>query len=461
MNYEKFLFDKTSNEHGDGFKPIVIHDFLKDFQKYAVEWSIEKGRSAIYADCGLGKTAMQLSFADNIVKKTNGRVLILTPLSVSDQTVREGDKFGIFVTKSRNGKVGGSGIYVTNYQQLHKFDRSDFVGTICDESSAIKAFAGKLKRQVTQFMAHHKYRLLGTATASPNDFIELGTSSEALGIMGQMDMLNQFFQSTDNMNHAFFKQDDFWNRHKWIFKAHSEKGFWKWVASWALAFRFPSDLGFSDEGYKLPGLKINQHVIKNNFVFDGELFPRVAVGISEQRKERRFSMDTRCDMVADLVNHDDPVVVWGQLNDECDYLEKTIPDAHQIAGRDPDEKKEELLDSFRKGEIRVLVSKPQICGFGLNWQHCNHMTFFPSHSFEQYYQAVRRSYRFGQLREVKVDIVTTEGEAMVTSNLEGKARRADKMFEELISNMGSRRKQIPLPTLPQKGEFPSWLTATS
>jgi hypothetical protein len=456
-SYASFLERKSQAALFYGFDPVFMPDFLFDFQKYLLEWSILKGRSAIFADCGLGKTPMQLAWADNIVRKTNKPVLILTPLGVSQQTIREGEKFGIELKRSREGKIE-SKIVVTNYERLHYFNNDDFAGVVCDESSAIKAFDGKRRKEVTRFLSKIKYRLLCTATPSPNDFIELGTSSEALGELTQSEMLSTFFRSSDNMRHSLFKEGDFWNRAKWFFRAHAETPFWRWVCSWARALQKPEDMGFDGSAFILPPLNVKQHVVDKEMIFPGELFPRVAMTLKEQRVERRFTMEERCQKVAELVNHDKPCVVWCQYNDEGDFLEKMIPGSVQIAGQDSDDDKEDRLLNFSLGNIRVLVTKPKIGAWGLNWQHCGHHTFFPSHSFEQYYQAIRRSWRFGRVGPVRVDVVTTHGEKGVTENLRIKQEKTALLFKSLVDEMnnpeGITTKDLHL----NKMEVPAWLS---
>lgn len=455
--YRDFIARKSQIGYNDGFAPVWNPDFLFDFQHWLLDWSVRKGRGAIFADCGLGKTPMQLAWAENVVRHTNKPVLVITPLAVSYQTVKEANKFGIEAVRSRDGNPS-RGITVTNYEQLHRFDPSDYSGAVCDESSAIKHFAGKRRKEVTAFLSRMKYRLLCTATAAPNDYIELGTSSEALGQMGQMDMLSTFFRSTDDMNHVFFKNGDFWNTHKWMFKAHSEDNFWRWVCSWARAIRKPSDIGFDNGKFILPPLNVTEHVVENPDAFTGELFKRVAVTVREQREERRLTLSERCEKVAELVDHKDPAVVWCHMNDEGDLLSEIIPDAEQIQGSDSDEWKEEKFIAFGTGQLRVLVTKPKIGAFGMNWQHCNHMTFFPSHSFEQYYQGVRRCWRFGQEKPVRVDIVTTEGEAGVTANLKRKADASEKMFERLVSHMNEAITLSRAMAMHNtETEIPSWL----
>jgi hypothetical protein len=389
VSYHDFINRKTQVANDNGFAPLWMPDCLFDFQHSLTEWAIRKGRAAIFADCGLGKSIMQLVWAENVVRKTNKPVLIITPLAVGGQTVREADKFGIAAKQSREGKIE-SKIVVTNYERLHYFDSSKFAGVVCDESSAIKAFDGKRRKQVTRFLSKMDYRLLCTATAAPNDFIELGTASEALGEMSQSAMLETFFLSSDKKRHSLFKEGDFWNRAKYFFRPYSERPFWQWVCSWARAVRKPSDLGFDDSRFILPELKINQHVIKTEYRFPGELFARIAATLKEQRDERKRSMQDRCEMVASLVKHKKPAVVWCQYNEEGDLLEEMIPDAVQVAGCDSDDVKEERLNAFSIGQIRVLVTKPKIGAWGLNWQHCGNHTFFPSHCYDESTEALTK-----------------------------------------------------------------------
>ena len=457
MKYNNFLERKSQVDLYSGFDAKYIPDYLFDFQKALTEWAIKKGKSALFEDCGLGKTVQYLVWAENILRKTNKKILILTPLAVSSQTVKEGNKFGIECEQSRDGKFSGK-IIVTNYERLHYFDPSDFVGVVCDESSCLKNFDGKRKKEVTEFMKKVSYRLLCTATASPNDYIELGTSSESLGELGYMDMLNRFFkndQATSDTKNSYFRIGG--NRPKWRFKKHAEIIFWKWVSSWARAIRKPSDLGFNDDDFILPPLIENQIEIKNTRPMPGRLFPEEAVGLKEQRDELRYTLKERCEKVAEIVNHDKPVVVWCNLNDEGDYLEQIIPDAVQVAGKHSDNEKESRLTDFSNGNIRALITKTKIAGFGLNWQHCSHTTFFPSHSFEQYYQGVRRMWRFGQKKPVTVDMITTPGMVTVLNNLTRKAKAADKMFIELIDHMNDAVKIDRKSEFLQKEEVPSWL----
>ena len=449
--YEDFIHNKSQLDGMHGFDPVWMPDFLFPFQQSLTEWAIQKGRAAIFADCGLGKTPMQLVWAENVRRKTDKPVLILTPLAVSQQTVREGEKFGIEVTRCGDGQHKG-GIVVTNYERLHYFNPNDFGGVVCDESSAIKHAKAKRRQEITEFMRLRPYRLLCTATAAPNDYFELGTSSEALGYLGFADMLTKFFkQETKKDFHA-------WGRPKYRFRGHAAEPFWRWVCSWARSCRKPSDLGFEDEGFDLPPLKENEHKIGTGYVKPGEFFTMPAVTMQEQRQERRVTIQERCEAVASKVGEESgPSVSWCHLNSEGDLLAKLIPDALQVAGSMPMEQKEERLLAFQNGTLKRLVIKPQIGAFGLNWQHCNRITTFPSHSYEQYYQAVRRCWRFGQKHPVTVDIFTTEGEIKVLQNLKRKAVQVDNMFSSLVAHMGEALGIDRSQHFDQKEERPKWL----
>lgn len=444
--YEVFLERKSQLGSMSGFKPVYMPDFLFPFQRAIVEWAINKGRAAIFADCGLGKTPMQLVWAQNVVEKTCKPVLILTPLAVGAQTVREAHKFGMEAKQSRDGKVAAM-ITVTNYQQLSKFNWQEFGGVVCDESSILKNFDGQIKGQVTEFMKKLPYRLLCTATAAPNDYIELGTSSEALGDLRRVEMMAQFF------NH------DGGDTSKWRLKKHAAKHlFWRWVCTWARAARRPSDVGFSNDGFSLPGLNTVEHVIRSNTPNPDFLFDMPAVGLDEQRKERRRTLKERCEQAARLIaNTGKPAVAWCHLNEEGNLIKSLIPGAVEVSGSDSDDFKEEAFEAFASGEIRVLVSKPVIAGFGLNWQHCAHQTFFPSHSFEQWYQAIRRCWRFGQKNDVRIDVISSEGEAGVLANMNRKAAQADEMFAKLVSLINNELKIEKNNKHTKQQEIPSWL----
>jgi hypothetical protein len=299
------------------------------------------------------------------------------------------------------------------------------------------------------------YRLLQTATAAPNDYVELGTSSEALGYMVHMDMLNRFFKNDLNNSAQGRMRGEVI---KWRLKGHAEEPFWRWVCSWARAIRRPSDLGFDDKAFQLPPLNEVEHLVEAQSLADGMLFAMPAVGLKEQREERRNTITERCERAAELVaDTGQPALVWCHMNDEGDLLEKLIPDAVQVSGSDSDSAKEERMLGFADGKARVLITKPKIGAWGLNFQHCNHITFFPSHSFEQYYQGVRRCWRFGQKRPVHVDIITTEGERGVLKNLQRKAAQADKMFNSLVDEMNNAIGIDRATQFTKKQEIPTWL----
>jgi hypothetical protein len=460
--YAAFLERRAQLDDASGFAPVWSPDFLFDFQTSLTEWAIRQGRAAIFADCGLGKTPMQLVWAENVRRQTGKPVLIVTPLAVSHQTVGEAAKFGMEAAISRDGHVAGP-ITVTNYERLHHFDRADWGGMVCDESSALKSFDGVRRALVTDFMRKMRYRLLCTATAAPNDYIELGTSSEALGYLGHMDMLNRFFRNEQNTSDTKGRWRGYgapraFTGPQWRFKGHAEDAFWRWVASWARAMRKPSDLGFDDDGFRLPALEHRLHIVQATTRPEGTLFDLPAIGIHEEREELRRTIRERCETVADLLTDADSAVAWCHLNAEGDLLARLIPGAVQVSGSDSDDRKEEVLHAFTRGEVRVLVTKPKIGAWGLNWQHCNRMSFFPSHSYEQYYQAVRRSWRFGQKRPVVVDVVTTEGGHHALENLQRKADQAGRMFDALVSHMGQAMTVRRTTDYPEQVEVPSWLS---
>lgn len=455
MDYETFVAEKTHSGSASGIHPSFLPETLFPFQRALTDWAIQKGRGALFADCGLGKTAMQLVWGANMARETRKPTLILTPLAVSHQTIREGEKFNIECVRSQEGSSKGAPIIVTNYERLAKFSPDDFGAVVCDESSILKSFDGARRGEITDFMRKIPYRLLATATAAPNDYIELGTSSEALGYLGYMDMLAMFFKNDQNNSatRRFYGEAP-----KWRFKGHSETPFWQWVSSWARACRRPSDVGFPDGDFILPALNVREHVIQVEKARTGMLFSTTAVNLQEQREERKLTLNERCEMVAAIANDTrEPVLSWCHLNDEGTLLERLIPDSVEIAGSDSDEKKEEAFMGFADGKVRVLVTKPTIGAWGLNFQHCSRVTFFPTHSFEQYYQAVRRCWRFGQTKPVTVDLVMSEGESRVMDNLSRKADAAARMFDALVAHMNNAM-AVERPDLAvNKEEIPSWL----
>lgn len=453
--YSALLTRRRQFGEDSGFEPDWMPSNLFDFQRMLVQWACRKGRAAIFADCGMGKTAMQLTWAQNVIRRSNKPVLILTPLAVGQQTVKEADKFGVEAVLCRDGNHGGTArAVVANYERLHHFSPSDFSGVVCDESSILKNFDGSTKRAVTDFMLMVPHRLLCTATAAPNDFIELGTSSEALGYLGFQDMLSRFFKKAEQT----MSRKDEHRGGNWRFRGHGERDFWRWVTSWARAVRKPSDLGFSDDGFELPALQLREHIVKAAQRPDGFLFDMPAVGLKEQRDERKRTITERCEMAASLVNGTgEPFVSWCHLNPEGHLMEKLMPDAVQISGADCDDRKEEVFTAFAAGSIRGIITKPQIAGFGLNWQHCAHQTFFPSHSYEQWHQCASRSRRFGQTRRVTIDIIASEGERDVMANLERKREQAERMFARLIELMNDSHNIRETRDHKQPTQLPTWL----
>ena len=460
--YAAFLQAKAQKNTGHGFEPLTIPDHLFDYQKELTAWSIRQGRSAIFADCGMGKTFMELAWATNVHRKTGKPVLLLTPLAVGRQIVTEGERYGYEASQSRNGKVSAP-ITVSNYEQAAKFNPADFGGVVCDESSAIKAFDGSTRAIVTELMREMPYRLLGTATAAPNDYLELGTSSEALGELGYMDMLGRFFvndQRTSTHRPMGGKKGDGKLVHGTMdgyrFKGHAEGPFWRWVSSWARAIRKPSDYRYSDDGFHLPELIENLHVVESSIGREDTLFDVPAIGLAEERAELRRSLPDRCEKAASLLADAESGVAWCHLNDESSMLTRLIAGAVEIKGSDAPEAKEEKLAAFSAGDVRVLVTKPSIGAWGLNWQHCHRMTYFPSHSYEQYYQAIRRSWRFGQKEPVTVDVVATPSIEGMLANLQRKSEQADRMFDHLLAHMTDALRIQRQNDHVKEMELPSW-----
>ena len=454
-DYGKFLDGKRHSADAGGFEPTFLPSELKPFQRHLTEWAVRQGRAAVFAECGLGKTFMQLAVAENVVRHTNRPYLLLTPLAVGPQTVREGERWGVECKRLMTPPPSYRPmVYITNYEKLHHFNPSDFGGAGCDESSGIKDMDSGRTAAVIEFFRTLPYRHLWTATAAPNDYTELGTSSEALGRLGMQDMLTRFFRKETSKDRLG------WGRTKHIMRGHAEKDFWRWVCSWARACRKPSDLGFSDTGYELPPLITQEKTVAPRKTKSGYLIDPAALTLPEQREEQRRTVAERCEMVAELVDHDRPAVTWCQLNAEGKLLAKLIPGSVEVSGTDSDEKKEEAFAAFTAGQIRVLVTKPEIAGFGLNWQHCGDTTFFPSHSFERYYQAVRRFLRFGRVGPVRVSLVTTDGQAGVLANLQRKADAAEIMFGKLVSLMRDGLDIRQKDNFNTKLELPKWLSST-
>ncbi len=433
-DYQKFLEQKKHSIGNFGFDANYIPDMAFDFQKHIIEKAVKKGRMAIFADTGLGKTLMQISIAKNVVNHTNKKVLILTPLAVAFQFIIEAEKMGIDdIEYSKDGKHSKK-IVICNYERLHYFNSKDFECVILDESSILKNFDGKIKGQITAFIKKIKYRFLSTATPSPNDFIELGTSSEALGYMGYMDMLGKFFKNNQNSidpKHA---------GEKFYLKPHAEKDFFSWVNQWSMMIKMPSDIGFSDEKYNLPRLDINKHVVRNNSTIDVngqiQMFNIVAKSFHEIRHEQKETISERCDKAVELARGKTSVY-WCNLNDESSMIKEMDSEAIEILGSMSIDKKEDILMNFAKGNIDRIITKAKMTGMGLNWQHCNHSVFFPTYSYEQYYQAIRRFWRFGQTKNVTIDMVISDGQTRVLESLQQKTNKAIKLYENLTKNVNS------------------------
>lgn len=417
--YEEFLRRKEIIVPSAGIdvENITISDELFDFQRDIVLWALKKGKAAIFAGTGLGKTLMQLEWARHI----GGTVLILAPLAVSKQTISEGGKFGITVHHCRSQEdVIDSGINITNYERMDRFDFSKFLGVVLDESSILKAQAGKIRAQLIECCQQIPYRLACTATPAPNDLMELCNHSEFLGVMSSGEMLATFFVH------------DGGEMRKWRLKGHAVHDFWQWVASWSVMLTNPADLGYDGGRYNLPPLHISQHTVHTERQPDA-LFAIEALTLQERQQARRDSVQDRARECAALVNTDmDQWLVWCNLNSEADALKALIPDAVEISGSDQPDVKERAAVDFAAGRIRVLISKPLIFGMGLNFQRCHKMAFVGlSDSFEQYYQSVRRCWRFGQEHPVDVRIITADTEGAVVENIQ----RKEKQFEEMLSGM--------------------------
>lgn len=453
MSYEDLVAAKASAKTFDGITGVTLAKHLFPHQVDLTRWALRRGRAAIFADTGLGKTAMQLEWARHVAKR--GRVLILTPLAVAQQTVREGERFGVEVVYRR--KDDGARILVTNYEMLHNFDPGDFAGIVLDESSILKAFDGKTRRELIEVFKDTPFRLACTATPAPNDFTELGNHSEFLGVKTRSEMLSEFF-----VHDGGSTQD-------WRIKGHAVGPFWRWVATWGAVVRMPSDLGHDDAEFRLPPLHMHEHVMTiddHDAVATGYLFPMEATTLNDQRAVRRGTTVKRAALAAHLADHDDPALVWCELNAEADAMEAAIPGAVQVKGTDDLDTKEELLHGFSEGRYRVLVTKPTIAGHGLNWQHCNKVIFVGvSHSYEQTYQAIRRCWRYGQKRSVDVHIIRAETEGAVMANYKRKEADSVRMAVEMVDHVrdamrsemrGSGRKWNPYsPKIEQT--IPEWI----
>lgn len=426
--YEEFLERKRFVDAPTGLHcdPATLNSNLFPFQRDIVAWAVRRGRAAIFADCGMGKTLMQLSWSREVSRRSGSRVIIVAPLAVGPQTVEESGKFGIqsSIEFCKSGSARAD-IVVTNYDSLHKFTPSDFGGIVLDESSILKSHTGKFRTAMIEEWGNLPFRLACTATPAPNDFMELGNHAEFLGAMTRAEMLAHFFVHDGGETQI------------WRLKGHAESEFWKWLCSWAVMIRRPSDLGYEDSGFALPPLDIVQHSCPADDTSGDFLFAMEAHTLSERLQARKGSVAKRAEKVAELVNsNDEPWLVWCNLNSEAEALCRLIPDAVEVSGSDDPQDKEHRLMGFAHGQFRVLVSKPRIAGWGMNYQHCANVAFTGlSDSYEEFYQAVRRCWRFGQKRPVTAHLVTCETEGAVVANIERKEADAARMAREMVAHM--------------------------
>lgn len=415
--YEKFIAGKEqlSEDYGFEVDPAALPEALFDFQRDIVHWALMKGRSAIFADCGLGKTLMQLAWADQVHRHTGKPVLILAPLAVAAQTAAEGRRFGIDAVVVEHPEDVVLGINITNYDKLDRFDTAVFAGVVLDESSILKSFTGKVRTMLIKAFSRTPYRLACTATPAPNDYMELGNHSEFLGVMTRTEMLSMFFVH------------DGGETSKWRLKGHAKKGFWHWMAGWAVVLDNPVSLGYQDEGYELPELHMHEIIV------DGDAPTQEKLTLTQRRKARKESLDARCRAAADLVNAShEQWLVWCDLNAESEALHKMCQMSRQVRGSDKSQYKSSTMMGFSIGVLKCLITKPSIAGFGMNWQNCHNMIFVGlSDSYEQYYQAVRRCWRFGQTHPVNVYVIISAKEGCVKENIERKEADAINMRQKM------------------------------
>ena len=426
MTYEEFLKAKDTERIESGFEvdPKKINKALFPFQRDIVAWALKKGKAAIFSDCGTGKTFMQLEFANQVCKHTKGNALIVAPLSVVEQTKKEGEKFGIKVTVCRTGEDVKKGINITNYEMLEHFTARDFICVVLDESSILKSFTSSTRNLLIDMFQMTAYRLACTATPSPNDHSEIGNHSEFLGIMSRTEMLATYFIH------------DGGNTSAWRLKGHGEKKFWEWVATWAVCVRNPADLGYSSEGYYLPELNMIEHITASE-PDEYELVAHRAETLSERREARKKSLDDRIQITKELVeNSDDSWLVWCDYNAESESLHRAIEGSIEVQGKDSPDYKAETALSFAEGKIKTLISKPSIYGFGMNFQNCHEVVFCGiSDSYEQFYQAIRRCWRYGQEHSVNVHIILSEAELNVLENIKQKQNQMDELQNNMVALM--------------------------
>lgn len=424
MTYEEFLKTKDFKTVRAGFECDELNENLFDYQKAIVKWALRKGRCALFEDTGMGKTIQQLAWADAVCKHTNGSVLILAPLAVSKQTVKEAERFGITAKLAESQEDCIQGINVTNYEKIHKFDTDEFQGIVLDESSIMKSYSGKTTKDLQERFIHTPYKLCCTATPSPNDYTEIGTTCEFLGVMPRSEMLSTFFINNMLKEHI-----------GWRLKRHAEKEFFKWMATWAMTIDNPSNIGFDGSAFILPELNIQTHILDSE-PDENRLFAAFAETLTERRQARKKSLADRVKLTSEIVKDTEQCLVWCDFNYESEELKNTIPNSVEVKGSDTSQHKENTMIGFSNGTVKTLISKPSICGFGMNWQNCHDMVFCGlSDSFEQFYQAVRRCYRFGQKEQVNVHVIISEAETNVLTNIQRKQAEHNRMKEEMIAIM--------------------------
>lgn len=418
MNYEDFLKQKDYVLESSGFDidKSKLNPRMFDFEKDIVRWALKKGRACIFAGCGLGKTLCQLEWAYRIHLHTGGNILIVAPLTVADQTRREAEKFGYTAKVCESQKDCIDGINITNYEKLEKFVANKFIAVVLDESSILKSYTGKVRNQIIDMFSQTPYKLACTATPAPNDYMELGNHSEFCGVMTRAEMLSMFFVHDGGQTS------------KWRLKGHAKNVFWQWMSTWAVFLENPKDLGYVESGYDLPSLHINEIIV------DGDVPVVESMTLTERRKARKESLDLRCQKAAELVNNsDEQWIVWCDLNAESEKLHELINDSVEVKGSDNPKHKSDAILGFTDGEIKSLVTKASIAGYGINWQNCHNMIFTGlSDSFESFYQAVRRCWRFGQDKEVNVYIIISAKEGCVKENIERKQADFDAMRDAMI-----------------------------
>ncbi len=417
--YRDFLDEKSYVLESTGFQVSQqdLNPKLFQYQKDIVRWALAKGKAAVFSDCGTGKTAIQLAWADEICRRTGGTVLVLAPLAVADQTRREGEKFGItsYVASSQQDIVPGA-INITNYEKLDKFVSSSFIGVVLDESSILKSFTGKVRTAIIDRFTKTDFRLACTATPAPNDYMELGNHAEFLGVMRRKEMLSMFFVHDGGQTS------------KWRLKGHAEDMFWQWMATWACFLDNPKSLGYNQGGFDLPPLCVHE------VIADGDTAENISLSLTERRQARKGSMDARVSVAANLVNNSaEQWLVWCDLNAESAALKNAIDGSIEVKGSDTNAHKSDSMLNFSSGAVKCLVTKPSICGFGMNWQNCRKMIFVGlSDSYEKYYQAVRRCWRFGQSDPVDVYIIISRKEGCVKENIARKEADAERMKQEML-----------------------------